>query len=492
MDSRTRLRRLLICLAAIALTAPLAWGGTSLHPRWWMLWLAPLPLLWLAGRRDTQDAGPAFGAMTIGAVTLVAWFLGSLYQWPFLHGLIGLPAAAVLVACLTPAILFAIGLLIWRRLLWRGRTLAAVLFLPAYWVSVEYVTAGTSPHSTWANLAYTQSDLLPLIQVASLTGLWGISFVVFLAVSAAGVLLSEAATPGEKRRATVAAATVLIAVFAFGSWRLATPPAATGTVNVRLVSNDTPGEISARNDRWAMHVLGRYAEAISAPTDADIIMVPEKLVPVSEQAAAPAKALFANAARATTAHVIVGLDEQRQGTRRNEALLFDPTGAVTVDYEKHHFIPVLEDGYAIGSTFDTWASPGGTLGVAICKDMDFPPLGRAYGARGVGLLFVPAWDFNVDGWYHSRMAILRGVESGYTIARVAKQGLHTVTDNRGRLLLDRPGSPAGFVISDVAAPIAHAETLYVRWGDWFAWLALAAGALTLVMAFIPRRRGGMA
>ena len=80
-----------------------------------------------------------------------------------------------------------------------------------------------------------------------------------------------------------------------------------------------------------------------------------------------------------------------------------------------------------GTTYDTWSTPHGTVGVAICKDLDFPPLGREYGNRGVGLLFVPAWDFNVDGWYHSRMAIMRGVESGFSIARVAKQGLHTVS-----------------------------------------------------------------
>ena len=48
--------------------------------------------------------------------------------------------------------------------------------------------------------------------------------------------------------------------------------------------------------------------------------------------------------------------------------------------------------------------------VAICKDLDYPPLGRAYARAEVGLLLVPAWDFQNDGWLHSRMAVMRGVE----------------------------------------------------------------------------------
>jgi apolipoprotein N-acyltransferase len=491
MDSNTRRADIIAAAICTAVSAALLWGGTSLHPAWWMLWIALLPLLWFAGRR--RDRLHGFLAV---AATFVAWLAGSLNVWTFLHDLIGLPVQALVSIFVGPAVLIAIGVFVWRRLLLRGRAAAAALFLPAFWVTVEYLNAVTSPHSTWANLAYSQSDVLPLIQIASITGVWGITFVVFLVASTIGVLLSEFATARDKSRIAIASGALVLAVFAFGAWRLATGPTPTGTLNVRLVSNDRRGNISADEDAGAMRILTRYADTISAPAsasapgstpangNADFIIVPEKLVIVSESAAPAAKALFETAARRTNAHVVVGLDEKRQGTRRNEALVFDHTGALKIDYEKHHFIPVLEDGYAPGTTYDTWPTDKGTLGVAICKDLDFPSLGREYGSRGVGLLFVPAWDFNVDGWYHARMAIMRGVESGFSIARVAKQGLHTVTDNRGRVLLDRPGSREGFVVSDAAAPIAHEDTLYMRWGDWFAWVAMAGLAGTLAMAFV--------
>ena len=136
----------------------------------------------------------------------------------------------------------------------------------------------------------------------------------------------------------------------------------------------------------------------------------------------------------------------------------------------------------------TWREPSGLWGAAVCKDMDFPNPSRAYGAADLGLLLVPAWDFVDDGWLHDRMAVMRGVEYGFPIARVAKQGLMTVTDDRGRVLAERSSRatrPFSSLIADV--PVRHEQTLYARFGDWFAWLCLAAAALCIAAAARPRR-----
>ena len=70
----------------------------------------------------------------------------------------------------------------------------------------------------------------------------------------------------------------------------------------------------------------------------------------------------------------------------------------------------------------------------ICKDMDFTLLSRRYGEAGAGLMLVPAWDFNLDRSWHGHIAIMRGVEDGFSIVRAAKNGYLTVSDNRGRIL----------------------------------------------------------
>jgi apolipoprotein N-acyltransferase len=73
--------------------------------------------------------------------------------------------------------------------------------------------------------------------------------------------------------------------------------------------------------------------------------------------------------------------------------------------------------------------------------MDYPDPARQYGQEQVGLLLVPAWDFDIDRFWHGHMAIVRGVENGFTVVRAAKQRLLTVSDSRGRILAETRTTP---------------------------------------------------
>ena len=118
--------------------------------------------------------------------------------------------------------------------------------------------------------------------------------------------------------------------------------------------------------------------------------------------------------------------------------------------------------------------------------MDFPQLARQYGNDGVGLLLVSAWDFDEDDWLHARMAMMRGVESGFAIARAAKEGLLTVSDSRGRVLAHMSSKAAPFATLVATAPARHEATLYDRFGDWFAWACLGCLVAILGLQFAGR------
>jgi len=120
--------------------------------------------------------------------------------------------------------------------------------------------------------------------------------------------------------------------------------------------------------------------------------------------------------------------------KENRAWLFAPNGVLIADYAKHHLIPGLEATFTSGREFVVRSVGTGRIGIAICKDMDFPTLGRRYAALGVDALLVPAWDFDQDAWWHARMAILRGVESGFAVVRAARNGLLTASDRYGRIV----------------------------------------------------------
>ena len=89
------------------------------------------------------------------------------------------------------------------------------------------------------------------------------------------------------------------------------------------------------------------------------------------------------------------------------------------------------------------------MGLAICTDMHFSALGQAYGAAGAGVMLLPAWDFQLDAWMGARMAVRRGVESGYAVLRAAREGVLTVSDAYGRGLAERASSASiesGFAV----------------------------------------------
>jgi apolipoprotein N-acyltransferase len=150
-------------------------------------------------------------------------------------------------------------------------------------------------------------------------------------------------------------------------------------------------------------------------------------------------------------------------------------------------LPPFESNLKPGTTMTVLSRASQTWGVAICKDMDFTPLSRQYGSAGAGLMLVPAWDFNLDRLWHGHMAIMRGVEDGFSIARSAKEGYLTVSDDRGRVLAETQSDSAPFATLLAEVPADHETTGYLLFGDWFAWLAIATLVFALVQLFRARR-----
>ena len=174
-----------IWLAATALAALGWWFGSGVQPLWWLTWLAPLPVLWLAPRVRAHWAGLA---------AFVAYTLGGFNVWAYAHTYIGLPVPAILSFIGTLGLLLTLSVLLFRRLLLRGYTLAAALAVPTVWVAGEYINSLLSPHSTFFNISYTQMDALPIIQLAAITGIWGIGFLVLLLPAAIAVQTTSKST----------------------------------------------------------------------------------------------------------------------------------------------------------------------------------------------------------------------------------------------------------------------------------------------------------
>ncbi len=99
-------------------------------------------------------------------------------------------------------------------------------------------------------------------------------------------------------------------------------------------------------------------------------------------------------------------------------------------------------------------------------------------------MLVPGWDFRLDRRWHGHIAVMRGVEDGFSVVRAARDGNLTVSDNLGRITAEvrSDSAPMATLIADV--PVVHNRTLYVRLGDWFGWFAM----VVLAFAFLQYYR----
>jgi len=486
VGKRSRWQITLLAVAALTASAVMFFLGTGLHPWWWLTWFAPLPILLVASRMRVWSTF---------AVAALAWSIGSLNMWHYMTGVLEMPVGIVLGFVIIPSCIFGLVVLLFRRFIRRGAIWRAALAFPVAWVTCEYLNSVGSLHGTFPNLGYTQMDCLPMLQLVSLVGIWGISFCLFLLPATIAALLCGQRSWAARMKLAAVVFTVLAGVFLYGAWRLASTPAAEHSVNVGLLATDVNGrfpDVFPQDDKTALDLLRGYADQASSLTarDVQVIVLPEKIALLSDEGTAELDTLFGATAARVRTHIVVGLDRGSKTSRSNEARVYSPEGKLAAVYVKHHLLPVFEDVDRPGTELTIRREPSGVWGIEICKDMDFPTLSRRYGAEGVGLLLVPAWDFKLDGWLHSRMAIMRGVESGFTIARIAKQGQLTVSDNRGRVLGEESSGAAPFSSLVVSAPVRHDETLYMRWGDYFAWANVAGLLILLLLAIVPKAHFG--
>jgi apolipoprotein N-acyltransferase len=458
-------RRLVEAALSIAATAVMFYFGNGLDPLWPLMWFAPLPVLLFALRSKWWAA----------AVTAVAaMMLGNLNMWSYFTKTLGMPGSAWVAIFLAASVVFAAGILLFRALVLRGAVWSGLIALPAVWVTSEYVRNVTSPHGSAGSLAYSQLKFLPFLQLASLTGPWGMSFVLLLFPAAIAIgLHSRKISPKRALQVAGVGAGVVAAVLTYGVVRLAIPQ--TQVVKVGLITsdekaNDTVTDPGPDTERL-FRDYAREAKRLTAD-GAQAIVMPEKLGVTLENKTAATDAMLQSVTAQTGATIVAGVVHVDAPMKYNEARIY-VAGSTVQRYDKEHMLPPFESNLKPGTTLTVLPRSQEKWGVAICKDMDFASPARLYGRAGVGLMLVPGWDFVVDGSWHGHIAVMRGVEDGFSIARAAKNGFLTVSDDRGRIVGEVSSSSASFATLLVDVPTAHSWTLYPLLGDWFAWVAIA-------------------
>jgi apolipoprotein N-acyltransferase len=473
-----------LCAIATALLYTLAGADPGL---WLCALFAPFPILAIAPELRTETGAElAFSAFLIG--NLIAWG-GESFSVPLgtmlLSHIAGAMVFATFVACAAEAT---------RR--WSG-VLAALVF-PTFEVAFYFTLSGESPHGTWGSPAYTQVDFLPLLQTASWLGMCGVMFVMSLLPSGLAVAWYRRRWNMDWTHPAIMTVTIFTLAVMFGVTRIVLTPKMPSVRIAMVASEGLIPESESTDPTDAADILTQYAKMVrqAASSGAQIVVTPEKIIGVAPGYEWDVVQGLQRIAQMSKVWLVVGLNQIGRSPKRNIAVVFAPDGKIVASYAKHHLIPSLEWDYKPGSKPAIFDAPWGRTAVLISQDLDFPETARELAAHSVRVVMAPASDWQSSEVIHQRMAVVRGVESGFSLARSARGGMLSANDSRGRQIAGRVPMHGEDTMATADLPIGTGETLYSRTDDWFGRVCVAFTillmlrlAVSIAASLQTRRRG---
>ncbi len=338
----------------------------------------------------------------------------------------------------------------------------------------------TTPYASWGSLAYTQHDNIALIQIVSVMGIWGLTFLLTWFASLINWIWENQFKWPAIRRGVALYAGVLASVLLYGGLRLALFAPQADLVRVDSITG-TPQTQGLPYSELLDNNLERTRHQARAGAD---IIVWDETGGVVDQAD---ESLFINRscelARQENIYILIGLCVMHvkdvRGSAINKAVWINPQGTVVFDYLKRIHLPG-ESFIAGDGKFRIDPTPFGNITAAICMDLDHPGLIRQAGRFKTDILFALSSDWIEIDPIHTRMAAYRAIENGFSLVRATNQGLSAAFDCQGRVLaaVDYFSSGAAPMVSYV--PTKGVRTVYSVVGDVFAWLCAIGFAILAV------------
>jgi apolipoprotein N-acyltransferase len=473
-------------------------------------WLAPLFLL-----RFVRTQRPLPGL-------LLAWLVRSAAVVVFVHqGILSPPGSSpnyTLVLLIGSFLM--LPYLADRLMTPRLQGFVATFVFPLAFTTVEYL-ASRGPNGTITSTAYTQYGDLPLMQLVSVTGIWGITFVITWFAAVVNWAWERDFALPKVRNGGLLYAAVLVAILMGGSARLALFPPSATTVRVAGLSA-SQAAVTAFTQQLPQATLplllsGKATAADRAAVRTAFAIIDDDLLNRTQQEARAGAKIVAWPEASSTGANILEEDRpallQRAGALAkqesiylelglgvypgevssppllmDEAVLIDPTGNVAWTYEKTHPAPGDPPLVPSDGEVPLVDSPYGRLGNAICFDLDFPSMIRQAGRGRADLFLGPSDDWQAQDPVHAQHAAFRAIENGFSLVRQASRGLSISVDYEGRVLAasDYYTTDRQVMVADV--PTHGVATIYATIGDLFAWLCVV-GLLGLIgLAILQGRR----
>lgn len=515
--------RLVFFSAAVVATA-------TLSPKWLlspMAWFAPaLVLLLIDGVRPWKGFFVAWLAL------FLAGLVGNYKVFPF-------PVPLFLLLTLQTSL---VGAVPYALAVWIGRRIhswTTVFIFPALAVITEYLNS-FSGGGTLGSIAYTQSENIALIQVVSVTGIWGISFLVYFSSSVIYRVVQNRKAEVSSLKPVGVFLSLFILIHLFGAIR----------TNSFFNNPESTIGVAGISDTNIEPLLTVYAETFGTSLDVD----PARLTQSSPELHELNKALtrfieqplaheYAGSRRAMTLfHDKIFSQAQREvdgGARiiamsealmftikpiedsliakgmafarrnrvrillsvgsfipgkvtagskyiENKAVMINEQGLVDYVFYKNKPVPMVEGSVPGNGDIPVIETGYGAIATSICYDADFPALMRKAGQKKADLLLLPSGDWKEISPFHANVARLRAVENGVSLVRPVSGAESIVCDQFGRVIARNNFFDNGSKTIRAQVPMRGLRTVYTQVGDWLP-LTCVGYVLILVLVILVRR-----
>lgn len=523
--------RLLFCIVSAAILS-VSFSTFNLP---FLAWAGLIPLFFILDKTSGREAfilswvcGCLFFLLSMYwliHVSLGGWIILSLYQGLY-FGIFGIFSSCVVEH--TSCVKKHDRIPFWRQ----GRRYTQYLIIPSAWAILEYLRSHIGGGIGWNLLAYSQYENLHLIQIADITGAYGVSFLIVLVnfTLFSGI---KTAIRYRRRRKTFLASSelsfrqetkatpffqiltvflIIIFVTVYGKKRLEKLAGHSGTAEVISVSviQGNIEQLHKWDKAYKGHILAAYRKLTleAAKDKPDIIIWPETSLPGFPDEEPGLMNYVRLLARKADRPLLVGAPTKAVNNGRcrsdyNSTLLFSRQGDLIRQHNKLHlvlfgeFIPLsrylpclyrvlpLTGNFIPGSKYTIFRlkAPSLSFGTLICFEDIFPGLVRRFAAKGADFLV----NMTNDAWFgktcavyqHASNSVFRAIENRRPFIRSANTGLSCFIDRLGNI---KPAKPfkQGYETFSVFVYPGSGLTFYTRFGDIFILLCFVAAAVFLI------------
>lgn len=504
----TRIRPYVLLLFGAALLIP-AFPKVSWS---FLAWIAFLPFFKVL---ENSPAGQRFRqGMLFGIAYSLGVFYWVTYSMRHYGGLDWFTSLTILLLMVLYLALYT-GAFAWLWGFFPAQGLFPIIWVPSVWVGLEFLRAHLLTGFPWELLGHSQYNFSILIQIAEVTGVFGISFLILLVNQTLFQLFLAGpfASGSRSWREAIPALSLVMVTLLFGFLSLGKQEQrdqGAQVIKVAVIQGNIDQSVKW-NPTHQERTIAIYKDLTSRhkANKPDLVIWPETAVPfyfLNENRFTPQ--LF-QLARESGTHLLFGSPAfGYQGGKMhyfNRAYLMSPDGRLSF-YDKVHLVPFGEyipmkkflpfvgkmveaiGDFSPGSGSRGLSHPKGNLGVLICFETIFPELSRAYNQEGCRLLI----NMTNDAWFgktsapyqHLSMLTFRAVENRLWVARAANTGFSAIIDSAGRIKKSFPLFQTGGIYATI--PLREEKTFYSRYGDLlvgFSALIFLSGLVWKVFAF---------